>query len=96
MELAENASRVEYALFDPASDQMHQQPEADHIPWFPNTLYWNPNLQLSPGGRGSVSFPSGDANAWYAIELMGIDKNADPVRSTHYFKTGEPKAVSIR
>ena len=88
MELAENASRVEYNLFDPASDFMDQKPEADHIPWFRNTLYWNPNLQLSPEGRGSVSFSSGDGNAWYALEMMAIDKNGNPLRSTHYFKVG--------
>jgi len=86
--LTENASRVEYTLFDPASDFMDQKPEADHMPWFRNTLYWNPNLQLSPEGRGSVSFSSGDGNAWYAFEMMAIDKNGNPLRSTRYFQVG--------
>jgi len=95
-ELTNNASRIEYTLFEPASDFIHQMPEADHIPWFRNTLYWNPNLQLYPEDKKSITFSSGYGNAWYALEMMGIDKNGNPVRSTNYFKVGDPKDVSIR
>jgi hypothetical protein len=56
------------------------------VPDYRNTLYWNPNIQLTANGTTSVSFYSCDQKGRYLGVLQGLDDKGNPIAQEFQFE----------
>ena len=74
IELPSSGLLVNYQMFDQSihGDQIHI-PTDPQLPDVRNTLYWNPQVELSPDKVEKISFRAPDMRGEYQILLRGYD-----------------------
>ncbi|GHT14243.1 hypothetical protein FACS189426_20280 [Bacteroidia bacterium] len=55
----------------------------DKQPDLRTTIYWNPNVQLSPEGNATIDFYTADAAASYSVVIEGITLDGQIIRSVN-------------
>ncbi len=88
--MPEYSTRIEYPLYDTSGNFLSWNKQIpDHIPYFRNTLYWNPDIDISSDKKAHIEFLTPDDNSWYEMEIFGFTREGEPVLKREYFYVGE-------
>ena len=89
--LQSNTSRIELNLFD-KSDKFETSINCNqNIPYFRNTIYWNPDFILTKNASEKIEFYTGDDESWYEILIRGFTNNGKSVYARKTFKVSTTK-----
>ncbi len=74
IDLPSSGLLVNYRMLDQDSaDPIQAGPENARLPDVRNTLYWNPGIELDPGGSEKINFRTSDVKGDYDILIRGSD-----------------------
>ena len=63
---------VNYTFLEPGTPEIREVPLVNHMPDSRNTVYWNPDIQLTGDGTGSISFTAPDTPGRYVVLLRKV------------------------
>jgi hypothetical protein len=85
IDLPESGLLLHYQMFDPKNSNIPDFcSEDDHLPDVRNTLFWNPQLELTPGTDTVITFHTSDSYGEYVVLVRGFDSQGS------YFEQGIP------
>jgi hypothetical protein len=85
IDLPESGLLLHYQMFDQTNTCLPDfGSEDDHLPDVRNTLFWNPQLELTPGKDTVISFNTSDSYGEYVVLVRGFDSQGS------YFEQGIP------
>ncbi len=59
---------------------------SSHLPDFRNVLFWQPDINLAPGKKQTISFYSSDLPGNYKVVVQGLAKSGLPGKKIFYFQ----------
>jgi hypothetical protein len=82
--LPEYAVRMPYRVTEPVKsfsspDYLSPEKKQSRIPDLRNTLYWNPELKINPGGGMVAEFWTSDFASDYVINIQGVTADGFPL-----------------
>ncbi len=82
--LPKNSSRVNYLLFDEFEEFEFPMIKENNIPYFKNTLFWQPNI-LIKNTETKLDFYTGDDIGSYVIDIFGFTDNGEIIKERRTF-----------
>jgi hypothetical protein len=82
IDLPESGIFIHYDFISPTFIVLEAQAPPDHMPFIRNTLFWDPDLPISPAGKTEISFTAPDNPGVYLILFRGTDRKGKEIMSS--------------
>lgn len=82
IDLPESGIFIHYDFLSPSFIMMEAQTPPDHMPIIRNTLFWDPDLPITPTGKADFSFIAPDNPGEYLILFRGTDRKGNEIMSS--------------
>jgi hypothetical protein len=82
IDLPESGIFIHYDFISPSFIVQEAQNPPDHMPYIRNTLFWDPDLPISPAGKTEFSFTAPDNPGEYLILFRGTNRQGNEIVSS--------------